>query len=102
MANNKNPNQKQPGEKAPGKFHYNPGNQSGKTLRSAKMSPNVRPTKTRTKPSSATRSKALIMSLPEQARECINILTRRLDKDCRNSTPAHARAGSVGGENYDR
>ncbi len=32
MANNKNPNQKQPGEKAPGKFHYNPGNQSGKTV----------------------------------------------------------------------
>ncbi len=30
MANNKNPNQKQPGEKEPGKFHYNPGNMSGK------------------------------------------------------------------------
>ena len=31
MGNNKNPNQKQPGEKGPGKFHYNPGNMSGKT-----------------------------------------------------------------------
>jgi hypothetical protein len=31
VANNKNPNQKQPGEKEPGKFHYNPGNMSGKT-----------------------------------------------------------------------
>jgi hypothetical protein len=31
MADNKNPNEKQPGEKQEGKFHYNPGNQSGKT-----------------------------------------------------------------------
>jgi len=31
MANNKNPNEKQPGEKRPGKYHYNPGNMSGKT-----------------------------------------------------------------------
>jgi hypothetical protein len=31
MGNNKNPNQKQPDEKEPGKFHYNPGNMSGKT-----------------------------------------------------------------------
>jgi hypothetical protein len=31
MANNKNPNEKQPGEKAEGKYHYNPGNMSGKT-----------------------------------------------------------------------
>jgi len=30
MADNKNPHQKQPGEKEPGKYHYNPGNQSGK------------------------------------------------------------------------
>jgi hypothetical protein len=30
MADNKNPNQKQPGEKEGGKYHYNPGNQSGK------------------------------------------------------------------------
>jgi hypothetical protein len=28
---NKNPNEKQPGEKTPGKYHYNPGNMSGKT-----------------------------------------------------------------------
>jgi hypothetical protein len=33
MANNKNPNEKQPGEKAPGKFHYNPGNMSGKKVK---------------------------------------------------------------------
>jgi hypothetical protein len=32
MAKNKNPNQRQPGEKEPGKFHYNPGNMSGKTI----------------------------------------------------------------------
>jgi hypothetical protein len=31
MANNQNPNEKQPGEKKPGKYHYNPGNMSGKT-----------------------------------------------------------------------
>lgn len=30
MANNKNPNEKQPGAKKDGKFHYNPGNMSGK------------------------------------------------------------------------
>jgi hypothetical protein len=30
MADNKNPHQKQPGEKEPGKYHYNPGSQSGK------------------------------------------------------------------------
>jgi hypothetical protein len=36
MANNKNPTQKQPGEKEPGKFHYNPGNMSGKTIGSRK------------------------------------------------------------------
>jgi hypothetical protein len=28
--NNKNPNEEQPGEKPEGKYHYNPGNQSGK------------------------------------------------------------------------
>jgi hypothetical protein len=32
MADNKDPNQKQPGEKKEGKYHYNPGNQSGKEL----------------------------------------------------------------------
>lgn len=36
MANNKNPDQKQPGEKGPGKFHYNPGNMSGKTAGGSK------------------------------------------------------------------
>jgi hypothetical protein len=30
MADTKNPNEKQPGEKPEGKYHYNPGNQSGK------------------------------------------------------------------------
>jgi hypothetical protein len=29
MADNKNPNEKKPGEKPEGKYHYNPGNQSG-------------------------------------------------------------------------
>jgi hypothetical protein len=33
VANNKDPNQKQPGEKKPGKFHYNPGNMSGKPIK---------------------------------------------------------------------
>jgi hypothetical protein len=32
VGNNKDPNQKQPGEKEPGRFHYNPGNMSGKTI----------------------------------------------------------------------
>jgi hypothetical protein len=36
MANNRDPKQKQPGEKPPGKFHYNPGNQSGKTIETTK------------------------------------------------------------------
>jgi hypothetical protein len=36
VANNKNPDQKQPGEKEPGKFHYNPGNMSGKTIGATK------------------------------------------------------------------
>lgn len=30
MGNTKDPKQKQPGEKPPGKYHYNPGNMSGK------------------------------------------------------------------------
>lgn len=29
--NNRNPNEKQPGEKPEGTYHFNPGNQSGKT-----------------------------------------------------------------------
>jgi hypothetical protein len=32
VGNNKDPNQKQPREREPGKFHYNPGNMSGKTI----------------------------------------------------------------------
>jgi len=31
MADNKNPNEKQPGENKQGTFHFNPGNQAGKT-----------------------------------------------------------------------
>jgi hypothetical protein len=34
MTDNKNPNEKQPGEKPEGKYHYNPGNQSGKVAKS--------------------------------------------------------------------
>jgi hypothetical protein len=36
MADSKNPKQKQPGEKESGKYHYNPGNQSGKTIETTK------------------------------------------------------------------
>jgi hypothetical protein len=32
MPNNKNPQDRQPGEKPAGKFHYNPGNMSGKKI----------------------------------------------------------------------
>jgi hypothetical protein len=32
MGNNKDPSRKRPGEKEPGKFHFNPGNMSGKTI----------------------------------------------------------------------
>jgi hypothetical protein len=39
MANNKSPNEKQPGEKAPGKYHYNPGNMSGKSAGVEKEEP---------------------------------------------------------------
>jgi hypothetical protein len=33
MADNKKPNEKQPGEHPEGEYHYNPGNQSGKTAK---------------------------------------------------------------------
>jgi hypothetical protein len=36
MTENKDPDQKQPGEKEPGKYHFNPGNQSGKTVETSK------------------------------------------------------------------
>jgi hypothetical protein len=36
VANNKDANQKQPGETEPGKYRYNPGNMSGKTIDSGK------------------------------------------------------------------
>jgi hypothetical protein len=32
MSEKRNPNEKQPGEKKAGKFHYNPGNMSGKSV----------------------------------------------------------------------
>jgi hypothetical protein len=42
MTNNKNPNKKQPGEMPPGKFHFNPGNMSGKTSGVSKVEPEQR------------------------------------------------------------
>jgi hypothetical protein len=36
MADKRDPKQKQPGEKPEGKYHYNPGNMSGKTIESTK------------------------------------------------------------------
>jgi hypothetical protein len=35
MGNNKDPEKTRPGEMPPGKFHYNPGNMSGKTIGNA-------------------------------------------------------------------
>jgi hypothetical protein len=32
MGDTKKPKSKKPGEKKPGKYHYNPGNMSGKTI----------------------------------------------------------------------
>jgi hypothetical protein len=46
VANNEDANQKQPGEKGPGKYHYNPGNMSSKTIDSGKMSMSGEPTLT--------------------------------------------------------
>jgi hypothetical protein len=58
MANNKNPSEKQPGEKADGKFHYNPGNMSGKTIGSGKDKPEQQNTADPIRsPSKATRPK---------------------------------------------
>ena len=41
MADNKNPKQRQPGEKQPGKYHFNPGNMSGKTLAQSREEANA-------------------------------------------------------------
>jgi hypothetical protein len=41
MADNKNPNEKQPGEHAEGKYHYNPGNQAGKTVEDSEKEDNL-------------------------------------------------------------
>ena len=39
MSDNKNPAEKRPGEKEPGKFHYNPGNMSGKSAEKVLIKP---------------------------------------------------------------
>jgi hypothetical protein len=53
--NNKNPNEKQPGEKPEGTYHFNPGNQSGKSKAVPKDRPepgnNVDATENHEKPS---------------------------------------------------
>jgi hypothetical protein len=53
--NNKNPNEKQPGEKPEGTYHFNPGNQSGKSKAVPKDRPepenNVDATESPEKPS---------------------------------------------------
>ena len=36
MTNKTNPGEQEPGAKQPGKYHYNPGNMSGKTAETAK------------------------------------------------------------------
>jgi hypothetical protein len=38
MSNNKDPKTTRPGEMPPGKFHFNPGNMSGKKIGNAKRS----------------------------------------------------------------
>jgi hypothetical protein len=38
MSNNKDPNKTRPGEMPPGKFHFNPGNMSGKKIGNAERS----------------------------------------------------------------
>lgn len=40
MGNNKNPNKTRPGEMPPGKFHFNPGNMSGKKIGEAERDEN--------------------------------------------------------------
>ena len=40
--NNKNPNEKRPGEKPEGTYHFNPGNQSGKSKSIPKDQPEPR------------------------------------------------------------
>ena len=39
---NKDPDQKKPGEKAPGKYHFNPGNMSGKSVKLGKVQSEVK------------------------------------------------------------
>jgi hypothetical protein len=50
MADNKNPNDKQPGEHAEGKYHYNPGNQAGKTVEDSEKEDNLDRVKNRAPP----------------------------------------------------
>jgi hypothetical protein len=49
MANNKNPNQKQQNEDGPGKYHYNPGNMSGKTVKTGEEGSEKETTGTRSR-----------------------------------------------------
>jgi hypothetical protein len=39
MAEKKDPNQQRPGGKEPGKYHYNPGSMSGRTIETLKDEP---------------------------------------------------------------
>lgn len=50
MGNNKNPNLKRPGEKEPGKFHFNPGNMSGKEAVGKEDGPQSTDNKDRARP----------------------------------------------------
>ena len=49
MPNNKNPNEKRPGEKPEGTHHFNPGNQSGKTVKVVRQDNNAPEKETKTK-----------------------------------------------------
>src|SRR5919201_1511004 len=50
MTENKNPKQKQPGEKKPGKYHFNPGNMSGKTVEESREQANADRKQSRNEP----------------------------------------------------
>ena len=50
MADSKNPNDKKPGEHAEGKYHYNPGNQAGKTIEDSEKEDNLDRVKNRAPP----------------------------------------------------
>jgi len=50
MADSKTPENKPPGEHAEGKYHYNPGNQAGKTAEDSKKEDNLDRVKNRAPP----------------------------------------------------